>query len=60
MEELTKELCLREIEKNGYMRIGPFLVDQYSDGTWYAVGQDYETAEQAIDAFIEIVNNASR
>ena len=56
MEEL-KKLCLREIEKNGYVRIGPYLCDQYSDGKWYAVGQDYDTMDEAVDALIACVNN---
>lgn len=61
MGELTKEFCMREIKKNGgYMRIGPYLITQYADGTWYAVGRDYETIEQAVGAFIAIVNNAGR
>ena len=57
MGELTREFCISEIEKNGYVRIGPYVCDQYADGLWYAAGQDYNTMDEAVDALIACVNN---
>lgn len=63
---ITRTVCLYEIEKNGYfMRVGPCRLTVLRSGiievhNWEGIVSTFTDLLTAIDAFIEIVNNASR